>query len=243
MPISLIDINILVENIQMNKSSQTFCLLPLKNNSERVPGKNTRMMNGKPLFFHIADKLCSTKYFKNLIINTDSPQIVDMAKERYKDWVIINNRKESICGDYVPMNEIIANDLKLIDGKYFFQTHSTNPLLTEKTIKKAINHFFENKDKIDSVFSVSELKVRLFDKRLRPINHKTGELKRTQDLDPIYEENSSFYIFSKSSFVSSNNNRIGLKPGVFVTNKIESIDIDEEEDFLIAESLSKSNYA
>ena len=63
------------------------------------------------------------------------------------------------------------------------------------------------------------------------------ELIRTQDLDPIYEENSNFYIFSRESFIKSNQNRIGLKPYLFPTDKIESIDIDDLNDFKIAESL------
>ena len=137
------------------------------------------------------------------------------------------------------MNKIIEYDLTKSDGEYFIQTHSTNPLLKSVTIDKAIEQFFNNIQKHDSLFSVTRVQTRFYDKDINPINHNPKELKRTQDLDPYYEENSNFYIFSKSSFKSSNNERIGNKPNFYVMNKIESIDIDDENDFLIAESLKE----
>ena len=75
-----------------------------------------------------------------------------------------------------------------------------------------------------------------------PLNHDLDNLIRTQDLDPLFEENSLFYIFSKKSFNDSGKKRIGLRPMLFNTDKIESVDIDEPEDFLLAETLFKSTY-
>jgi len=212
-------------------------LLPMKIHSERVYNKNIRSFGGMPLFFLIADTLKTTCLFSNLIINTDSLEIATMATERYKDWVIIHNRSDELCGDYVSMNQIIENDLELFDSKYYFQTHSTNPLLKKDTIIEAVGKYFENRDDYDSLFSVNKLKVRIFDKELSPINHRSGELIRTQDLEPVFEENSNFYIFSKSSFISAGNNRIGKNPTYFEVNKLESIDIDDEEDFILAEAI------
>ena len=90
------------------------------------------------------------------------------------------------------------------------------------------------------MFGVTKVQTRFYDKDAKPINHNPQELLRTQDLEPLYEENSNFYIFSKESFKNSDNKRIGLKPKIFEVNKLEAVDIDEPEDFILAELLYKN---
>jgi CMP-N-acetylneuraminic acid synthetase len=216
-------------------------LLPMKENSERVPQKNYRELAGKPLFFYIADSLKKTKCFEKLIINTDSDKIASMIIERYGDWVLIHERPNELCGDFVSMNRIIKYDItKYGDDFHYFQTHSTNPFLSKTVIRNAVSFYKKNvnDNKYDTVFSVNELKTRLYDKDLKPINHNPDELIRTQDLDRIYEENSNFYIFNANSFQLTNG-RIGKKPLPFVmeSNRIESLDIDDPKDWEFAEAL------
>ena len=115
------------------------------------------------------------------------------------------------------------------------QTHSTNPLLTVDTINRAIEEYFNRIKEYDTLFSVNQLQSRLYWQDGRAINHFPKELLRTQDLPPIFEENSNLYIFSKSSFWNADNNRIGAKPQMFIINKLEAIDIDKPEDWEIAE--------
>ena len=215
-------------------------LLPMKGNSERVPGKNLKIFNGKPLFVHVLLTLIKSKYISKVIINTDSQQIADTAKS-ISDKVIIHQRPQEICGDFVSMNDIINYDIEKSGEEFFLQTHSTNPLLKTKTIDKAIEDFFNLSSNYDSIFSVTKLQTRLYWEDGKPINHNPNELLRTQDLPPVFEENSNFFIFSKESFKNSNNKRIGIKPKMFEVNKIEAIDIDEPEDFLIAEAIHKLN--
>ena len=95
-------------------------------------------------------------------------------------------------------------------------------------------------EKFDSLFGATKVQTRFYDKDANPINHNPEELLRTQDLEPLYEENSNFYIFSKESFKNSNKKRIGIKPQIFEVNKLEAIDIDEPEDFILAELLYKN---
>jgi CMP-N-acetylneuraminic acid synthetase len=216
-------------------------LLPMKENSERIPQKNYRELAGKPLFFYIADSLKKTNCFEKLIINTDSDIIANMAIDQYDSWVRIHERPKELCGDFVSMNRIIKYDItKLGDDSHYFQTHSSNPFLSETVIRNAVR-FYEKKvidTKYDTVLSVNELKTRLYDKDLKPINHNPDELIRTQDLDTIYEENSNFYIFNANSFQLTNA-RIGKKPLPFVmeSNRIESLDIDDPKDWRFAEEL------
>jgi len=225
----------------LNKSDiHIVALLPMKGNSERIPGKNLKDFNGKPLFIHVLLNLIESKYISKVIINTDSSQIANLAKT-ISDKVVIHNRPNEICGDFVSMNDIINFDLQQCDNEFFLQTHSTNPLLTTHSINDGIELFFNLTSDNDSVFSVTKLQTRLFWEDGKAINHNPKELLRTQDLPPVFEENSNFFIFSKESFKKAGNKRIGLKPKMIEVNKIEAIDIDEPEDFNIAEAIHKLN--
>ncbi|MBL7897111.1 MAG: acylneuraminate cytidylyltransferase family protein [Crocinitomicaceae bacterium] len=215
-------------------------LLPMKGHSERVPAKNLRLFNGKPLFYHVLETLDKSEHINKIIVNTDSDEIASKALS-VSDKVIVHDRPEAIRGDMVSMNEIINHDVLLSGDQYFLQTHSTNPLLTVKTINKAIAKFKEEIDVIDSLFSVTRLQTRLYWKDGKPVNHNPMELLRTQDLPPVYEENSNFYIFTRDSFIHSGKKRIGLKPLMFEVDKLEAVDIDEPADFILAEALQKLN--
>ena len=215
-------------------------LLPMKGTSERVPNKNMRLFDGTPLYHAVMKSLLGSKYIDKVVINTDSKIIADDAKKNFGNKVLIIDRPKSIQGGDVSMNLIIDYDLTQLDEKYFLQTHSTNPLLTVETINKAIEKYFDKINENDSLFGVTKVQTRFYDKDANPINHNPDELLRTQDLEPLYEENSNIYIFSKDSFIKSNKKRIGLKPLIFEINKLEAIDIDEAEDFKLAELLYRN---
>lgn len=215
-------------------------LLPMKGNSERVPGKNIKLFNGKPLFTHILENLHASKYISEIIVNTDSEVISKLALQYEK--VIIHQRPTELCGDFVSMNRIIEYDVQKSNKTHYLQTHSTNPLLKTSSIDKGIEMYFESITKgYDSVFSVTKLQTRLYDENCNPVNHNPKELLRTQDLPPLFEENSNFFIFSVDSFKNADEKRIGQKPRMVTINKIEALDIDEPEDFLIAETIQKLN--
>jgi len=212
-------------------------LLPMKGNSERVKNKNMKDFDGAPLYHVIIKSLLASKYIENVVINTDSDIISKNAKKVFGDKVVIINRPVSIQGDLVSMNDIINYDLQQLEGEHFLQTHSTNPLLRTETIDNAIEKYFDSLEEYDSIFGVTKVQTRFYDKNAQPINHNPKELLRTQDLEPLFEENSNFYIFSKESFENSNKKRIGIKPQIFEVNKLEAVDIDEPEDFKLAELL------
>ena len=107
----------------------------------------------------------------------------------------------------------------------------TNPLLEAQTLNEAIEFYLKNKNKYDSVFSVTGYQSRFYFKNGEPVNHNPAELIRTQDLVPLFEENSNFYIFSKESFLKTNS-RIGEKPFMFELIKTEAIDIDDLYDYI-----------
>ncbi|SHN49066.1 cytidylyltransferase domain-containing protein [Desulfovibrio litoralis] len=211
-------------------------ILPMKGNSERVPNKNIRDFAGVPLFFHILDTLIDCKQITTILINTDSEKIADLAKNKEKVKII--ERPNHLCGDTVPMNDIIAYDITHSNSEHFLQTHSTNPLLTKNSIEQSIHKYFKKLNEFDSLFSVTKWQTRFYWENGNPVNHNPNELLRTQDLPALYEENSCIYLFSKESFKAANNKRIGNKAQIFTLGQLESVDIDEEEDFILAELLA-----
>ncbi len=211
-------------------------LIPMKGHSERVPNKNLKDFHGRPLYHAITKSVLASPLVDKVIINTDSSLIKKDALDNFARVVIIDRPLE-IQGDFVSMNKVIEYDLSISKGFHFMQTHSTNPLLKTKTITKAIEMYFENLDKYDSLFAVTRWQTRFYWEGVKPVNHNPKELIRTQDLPPIYEENSNFYIFSKSSFKNAGGKRIGVNPMMFEVDKLEATDIDEPRDFTLAEVL------
>lgn len=216
-------------------------LLPMKGNSERVPNKNLKDFCGRPLYHVTLETLLASKYISNVIINTDSPIIKQDAKKHFGEKVIIHDRPEIIQGDFVSMNKIIEYDMANYKADIYIQTHSTNPLLTAESINIAIEDMINNLENhlFDSIFSVTKIQTRLYDDKGKAFNHNPQKLLRTQDLPPLFEENSNFYIFTERSFRQSNGKRIGNNAKMFAIDKLEAVDIDEPQDFIIAEMLYK----
>lgn len=214
-------------------------IIPLKGHSERVKNKNIREIGGKPLFFHIIESLRKSEHVEKTIINTDSDIIADLARNEFGEFVDISMRTNELCGDFVSVNKIIEYEVNrndFSDNQVFIQTHATNPLLSSRTIQTAFLNFNEGykTQSFDSMFSVTEFYSRFYSSKFEAINHNPAELIRTQDLDPIYEENSNFYIFTKEVFNKSKK-RIGDSPTLWPMNRHEALDIDTEDDWYIVD--------
>jgi len=207
-------------------------LLPMKANSERVKGKNFRDFCGKPLFRWILDTLLAVDEIDQVIINTDARDILAANGLVDGGKVMIRDRKPEICGDFVSMNKVLADDIEAIDADMYLMTHTTNPFLSAATIRLAISAYQEALEKgvADSLFTVDKIQTRFYRADGSPINHDPDNLVRTQDLEPWYEENSNLYIFSRASFASTNA-RIGKAPALFEGPRIESVDIDDQADW------------
>ncbi len=208
-------------------------LVPMRTTSLRVPNKNIRLLAGKPCFHWIVGALIKSQYIGEVIINTDSPEIAQSAKDNFD--VTILNRPDFLRGYDISIQPLIEYDLSQTSGEYFLQTHSTNPLVKTETIDNAIEAFF-NQNNHDALFSVTEIKQRFYSGDGKGINHDPSILIPTQNLEPIYHENSCFYIFSRETNAKTKN-RLGAKPMMFPIDRLEATDIDDIEDFYWAEFL------
>ncbi|MEM8770349.1 MAG: acylneuraminate cytidylyltransferase family protein [Pseudomonadota bacterium] len=213
----------------------------MKAHSARVTSKNFRDIAGKPLFRWILDTLAATDAIDRVVINTDARGILadnGLNDGDYGGKVMIRDRKAEICGDFVSMNLVLDDDIKNVASDYYFMTHTTNPLLSTKTINTIIAEFLtkEASENVDSLFTVNRHQTRYYSPEGAPINHDPENLVRTQDLPAYLEENSVGYLFTAQSFRNTKA-RIGARPVMYETPAIESVDIDEPSDWYIAESL------
>jgi CMP-N-acetylneuraminic acid synthetase len=213
-------------------------LVPMRHHSQRVPGKNYRNLAGKPLFHHIIEILSQVPLLSGIVVDTDSPMIIEQLEKEFPKVQVID-RPQHLRADTIPMNEILMYDTGQVPADMYLQTHSTNPLVTAETIQKALQVMIAKYPAYDSLFSVTRIQARLWDSLARPINHNPSILLQTQDLPPVYEENSCFYLFTRQT-LEIRRSRIGERPYLFELSKSEAWDIDEEEDFAITEMIMKS---
>jgi CMP-N-acetylneuraminic acid synthetase len=212
-------------------------LVPMRHNSQRVSGKNYRPLAGKPLFHHIIETLLACPEVTQVVIDTDSEPVMDGLRQHFPQ-VMVLERPENLRADTIPMNEILSYDTAQVAADFYLQTHSTNPLLRPETISSAIQKFLSAYPVYDSLFSVTRLQTRLWDQLGRAINHNPAILLRTQDLPPVFEENSCLYIFTRQNLLARRN-RLGERPMMFEIDAAEAWDIDEELDFAFADFLMK----
>ncbi|MBE9525103.1 MAG: acylneuraminate cytidylyltransferase family protein [Chloroflexi bacterium] len=210
-------------------------LVPMRHHSQRVPGKNYRILAGVPLFHHIIQTLLSVPEIDEIVVNTDSPTVIAGLAEHFPTVIVIDRPKD-LRADDIPMNEILAYDISQVEADFYLQTHSTNPLLRAETISLALGALISQYPTFDSLFSVTRLQTRLWDQSTQPINHDPAILIQTQDLPPVYEENSCIYVFTRQNLLARRN-RLGNRPLMFEIDADEAWDIDEELDFSIADFL------
>ncbi len=210
----------------------------MRHHSQRVPGKNYRPLAGKPLFHHILETLSVVPEIDEILVDTDSDPVIDGVRQHFSHVKVIS-RPEHLRADDVPMNDILIHDTAQTQADFYLQTHSTNPLLKPETISRSIQLLSTNYPKYDSLFSVTRLQTRLYFQDGRPINHDPAVLIQTQDLPPVYEENSCLYIFTRENLLKRHH-RIGATPILFEIDAEEAWDIDEELDFAITDFLLRS---
>jgi CMP-N-acetylneuraminic acid synthetase len=217
-------------------SLSVVAFVPMRHSSERVPGKNYRPFNGVPLFHRIVSTLLSVDRITKVVIDTDSPTVKDQVAETFPTVDVVD-RPEHLLGGHTPMTDVLQYDASQVRSEWYLQTHTTNPLLRASTIEAALDRMEQQAGERDSLFSVTRLQTRLYAADGSALNHDPKVLLRTQDLPPIYEENSNLYLFTAEQIAEGR--RMGDRPILFEIDPLEAVDIDEEPDFVLAEALDR----
>jgi len=219
----------------MNNAKKIVAIVPIKLNNQRLPQKNTKAFtNGKPLCYYILNTLSQIKEIDDIYVYCSNPEIQHYMPENVR----FLKRSETLDQNTTKMNEILlcfAND---IDADIYVMTHTTAPFISKESILKGIKAVQENG--YDSSFAAKKLQDFLW-KDGKPFNYDLACIPRTQDLSVLYEETSGFYIYKKE-VIRELNRRIGNNPYIVEVGEIESIDIDEQEDFMIADAVFNHFY-
>ncbi len=216
-------------------------LVPMRHHSQRVPGKNYRPLAGRPLYHYIIETLLSVPQVEQVVVDTDSEPIIDGLRVSYPAVKVLV-RPQELRGDEVSMNDILLYDTTQVPADFYLQTHSTNPLLRAATVSRSIAALLEAYPAHDSLFSVTRMQTRLYDASGRAINHDPAVLIQTQDLPPVYQENSCLYLFTRENLVK-HHHRIGPHPVMFEIDAAEAWDIDNELDVAICDFLMTRAYS
>lgn len=212
-------------------------IVPMRHSSERVRGKNYRPLAGKPLFHWVVETLVAVPEIHEVVIDTDSTTIIDDASTSFPSVQVLL-RPDHLRAGEIPMNDVLLNTIEQVSADVVLQTHSTNPFLSATTVSMALQRFLAKENGCDSAFGVTRLQARLWTADATAVNHDPAVLLRTQDLDPIYLENSCFYIFTPET-LRERGNRIGARPLLIETPAMEAIDIDEESDWELAAAVAE----
>jgi len=208
-------------------------IVPIRERSERLPNKNFRDFNGEPLYYWILNTLNDVEEVDRVVVNTDSEEIITNAPKSFH--VEISERPERFYGDSTTRN-IIQYEVDRINTDVFLQTFCTNPLLKSTSVAGAIQKFTTTS--CDSLMSVTRHQKRMFTEDLNPVNHDPHDRVPTQELAPVYEDNSNIYLFTED-VIEKTGDRIGTDYAIYEIGKIESLDIDYKDDFDLAKYFHK----
>jgi CMP-N-acetylneuraminic acid synthetase len=204
-------------------------VIPIKLNNERLPNKNILpFKNGKPLINYILETVSKIKEIDKIYVYCSNEEI----KKYLPKNIRFLKRSKDLDQNTTKMNEILKKFSEEIESEVYILFHATSPFIKKESIEIGISKVL--KEDYDSSFSVHKIQDFIW-KNNKPWNYNLENIPRTQDLEKIYLETSGFYIFKKEIIMK--NKRIGENPYLLEVSKIESVDIDDEEDFKIAESI------
>ena len=213
-------------------------LIPARGGSKGIPKKNLRLMNGKPLIAYAIENAKKSKYIRDVFVTTDSKEIEEVSKV-YGAAVI--KRDNELSSDLVTLDPVIYHAMLKAEketGKFYdavITLQPTSPLLNVETLDSAIEYFISgNFETVISVVNKPHLAWGVKDSELVPLY---SERKNRQELPPQYLETGAFVISKRNVVVPES--RIGSKTSVYEISEVESIDIDDRNDWLLAETLLK----
>lgn len=213
------------------------CFIPIKSNSERVPGKNLRVLNGKKLYQYIIEHSISAGVFDDIYVDTNSGEISEYSK---KMGIKVIERKPELALNSANGNDLLTYHYDCFPNyDYYFQLFATAPYLQPNSIRSCYE-FMMTTEEYDSCFTATE-NHSFYWYGGTPINYRPGILPRSQDMNPVIEETTGLYGIAKDS-LAKYRCRIGRKPYAYIVSKFEAVDINTEEDFQVAEYVGKVVY-
>lgn len=211
---------------------KTVAFVPVKMNNERLPGKNTKKFsNGKPLISYILDTLLTVKDIDEIYVYCSDTEI----KKFIPKGVDFFKRDAYLDLSTTSFNDVLTSFARDVKADIYVLAHATAPFISRESFEKGIQAV--KSEKYDSALSVGKIQEFIW-KDGKPFNYDTKKIPRTQDLEPYYIETCGMYIYTEK-LINEEKRRIGYKPYLVEVSKIEACDINDYDDFIIADAISK----
>ncbi|MCQ2297353.1 MAG: acylneuraminate cytidylyltransferase family protein [Bacteroidales bacterium] len=210
--------------------------VPIKLNNERLPGKNTKAFpDGTPLISCILQTLKNVEGLDEIYVYCSSEEICRYIPEGVK----FLKRDPYLDLSTTPFNEVLTTFAERVEADVYVLTHATAPFISTGSFETGIRAVAEKG--YDSALAVQKMQEFLW-KEGKPFNYSPDAIPRTQDLEPMFVETCGMYIYNRDT-IKKDRRRIGNKPFLVEVSKIEATDINNPEDFDVAEALYVKYFA
>lgn len=213
-------------------------IIPVKENSKRLPGKNILPFGSSNLLIHKIEQLKQVEEITDIVVSSDSDIMLEMAE---KTNVKALKRPEKYANESVPFGNFLDYLCTVLPNDHILWACVTSPLVEPYLYKKAIKLYFEKLEEgYDSLITLQPLQSFYFDKQ-GPLNFKTGlSHKNSEFLEPIYHFTNGINLAPKKKIVEWHYN-FGPNPYKLMVDKREAIDIDDVYDYIYAKALFDSS--
>lgn len=204
-------------------------VVPIKLNNERLPGKNTKVLGGKPLISYILDTLLQEKRIDRRYVYCSNERLQDFLPEGI-EFLKRPRRLDEPDTNFTQIFECFGSS---VPADIYVYAHATAPFISKKALSDCIDAVLSGE--YDSGFTAARIQDFLW-KEGKPLNFDAANLPRSQDLTPVYRESSGIYVYKKEVFEKLHR-RIGENPYIREIGYKEAVDINEPADFELAEKL------
>jgi CMP-N-acetylneuraminic acid synthetase len=225
---------------------KVLCVIPARGGSKGLPGKNIKLLCGKPLIAYTIEHALVSALIDRVVVSTEDERIADVAVEFGAEVPFM--RPPELAGDDSGTIDVLLHAMTWLETRegYDFDIlvllHVTTPLRIPADIDRCIQLLVEKN--ADSIFSVTEAHRNPYfnmielDSGGRPHLAKEGSFRTRQSAPPVYDMNSSIYVWWKDAIKEKKCTLLD-RSLVYIMPKERSIDIDDHIDFRVAEMLLK----
>jgi N-acylneuraminate cytidylyltransferase len=213
--------------------------IPARCGSKSIPFKNIKIFCGKPLIYWTLNALENSKIIDKIIVATDCKEIATVVESfSFKKvniyWRNPKNAQdfsstESVMLEYIQQSNLQKND-------YFILTQATSPFTQSEDFNVAFQKLIQ--EKADSLLSCARVKRFFWNEDGTPVNYDFKKRPRRQVFKGTLVENGAFYI-NKVKNILKYKNRLSGKIAIYEIPEFTSIELDEPNDWIMAEVLMK----
>lgn len=208
---------------------KTVAFVPIRLNSERVEGKNLRLLGGRPLLTYMVESLARARNIDEVYVYCSDERICELLP----GGVHFLKRSEHLDSNTTLGREIYDAFTREVEADIYVLAHTTSPFIRCATIEGAVAQV--QAGGYDSAFTAEKVQTFTWWQG-KPLNYELTHVPRTQDLEPVFIETSALFVF-RAELWREHHRRIGFNPYIVATDRIESQDIDNEDDFRLAEAI------